>query len=179
MEEPLRFQHFEVYQDPNGQPLVLGQGGMGITYKALDINLSRDVALKVISPQILQGKAAKTRFLREARTAASFRHPHVASVYHLGEEDGAYFYAMEFVDGETLDTYRQRVKNIPAPTALDILEQVADALSAADQLGLVHRDIKPSNLMLYTGSVGRLSVKVIDFGLDKIFKAMEFLTPQH
>ena len=121
MEEPLRFQHFEVYQESNGHPLILGRGGMGITYKAFDVNLGRDVALKVISPQLIEGKEARARFLREARTAASFRHPHVASVYHLGESFGDYFYAMEFVDGETLDTYRQRVKNIPASTALDIL----------------------------------------------------------
>ncbi|MEI6033420.1 MAG: serine/threonine-protein kinase [Verrucomicrobiae bacterium] len=171
MEDPLRFQHFEVYQEPNGDPLVLGRGGMGITYKALDINLSRDVALKVINPQRLTGKAAKTRFLREARAAASFRHPNVASVYHLGEADGSYFYAMEFVDGETIDKFRQRTGNFPAKTALDILEQVADALSAAQQLGLVHRDIKPSNIMLFTDPSGRLVVKLIDFGLAKNFQS--------
>ena len=171
MEEPTRFQHFEVYQEPNGDPLVLGRGGMGITYKALDINLSRDVALKVINPQRLTGKAAKTRFLREARAAASFRHPNVASVYHLGEADGSYFYAMEFVDGETIDKFRQRTGNFPAKTALDILEQVADALSSAQQLGLVHRDIKPSNIMLFPDPNGRLSVKLIDFGLAKSFQS--------
>ena len=170
MEEPLRFQHFEVYQESNGHPHILGRGGMGITYKAFDVNLGRDVALKVISPQLIEGKEARARFLREARTAASFRHPHVASVHHLGESFGDYFYAMEFVDGETLDTYRQRVKSIPATTALDILEQVADALGAASQLGLVHRDIKPSNVMVYTDSNGRLSVKLIDFGLAKSFQ---------
>ncbi|MEI6032678.1 MAG: SUMF1/EgtB/PvdO family nonheme iron enzyme [Verrucomicrobiae bacterium] len=173
MGEPLRFQHFEVYQDPDGRPLELGRGGMGVTYKAFDVNLGRDVALKVISPQLVSGEEARQRFLREARTAASFRHPHVASVYHLGEVEGSCFYAMEFVEGETLEAFRQREGNLPAATSLEIMDQVADALGAAGQLGLVHRDIKPANIMLHTDFNRRLSAKLIDFGLAKSFERQE------
>ena len=153
--------------------MELGRGGMGVTYKAFDITLGRDVALKVISPQIIDGDEGRQRFLREARTAASFRHPHVASVYYLGDADGSCFYAMEFVDGETLDAYSQRAGKIPVATALEILDQVADALGAAGQSGLVHRDIKPSNIMIFTDFNGKLTAKLIDFGLAKSFQRIE------
>jgi serine/threonine protein kinase len=86
----------------DGKPVELGRGAMGITYKALDINLRCLVTLKVISERYLGDESARLRFLREARAAASVRHPNVASVFHLGRTRGTYFYAMEFVEGETL-----------------------------------------------------------------------------
>ncbi len=98
MADPVRFQHFEVPLREDGSLFELGRGAMGITYKAFDTNLRCDVALKVVNAAYLGNEVARQRFLREARTAAAIRHPNVAAVFHLGEEDGNYFYAMELFD---------------------------------------------------------------------------------
>jgi hypothetical protein len=100
--QPRRFEHYEVMLDEDGRPIELGRGAMGVTYKALDVDLRCPVTLKVISERYLGDESARLRFLREARAAASVRHPNVASVFHLGRTASSYFYAMEFVEGETL-----------------------------------------------------------------------------
>lgn len=163
----LRFQHFEVSLREDGSPEELGRGAMGITYKAFDTNLRCHVALKVINASYLQSEIARQRFLREARAAAALRHPNVATVFHLGEEEGNCFYAMEFVDGETVESWMKRSGAIPAATALEIALQVTRALGAAHKQGLIHRDIKPSNLMIVREDDSEFTVKVIDFGLAK------------
>ena len=139
---------------------------MGITYKAFDTNLRCFVALKVINAAFLGSDVARQRFLREARAAAALRHPNVAAVFHLGEEGPDCFYAMEYVDGETVEAMMKREGAVAAPLALEIVLQVARALGAAHKHGLVHRDIKPSNLMIVRED-GEFTVKVIDFGLAK------------
>lgn len=166
MPEPVRFQHFEVPLREDGSLHELGRGAMGITYKAFDTNLRCFVALKVINAAFLSSDVARQRFVREARAAAALRHPNVAAVFHLGEEGGDYFYAMEYVDGETVEAIMKREGAIPSATALEIVLQVSRALGAAHRQGLVHRDIKPSNLMVIRED-GELTVKVIDFGLAK------------
>ena len=103
-----RFEHYEVALGEDGRPLELGRGAMGITYKAIDVDLQCPVTLKVIREKYLGDEAARSRFLREARAAASVRHPNVASVFHLGRKGRDYFYAMEFVEGETLDNLIKR-----------------------------------------------------------------------
>ena len=95
----LRFEHYELLQAEDGRPVELGRGAMGITYKAFDVDLHCPVTLKVISEKYLGEESARLRFLREARAAASVRHPNVASVFHLGRTGQNYFYAMEFVEG--------------------------------------------------------------------------------
>ena len=167
MADTLRFQHFEIPLREDGSPYELGRGAMGITYKAFDTNLRSLVALKVVNANYLDNEVARQRFLREARAAAALRHPNVANVFHLGEQDGNYFYAMEFVDGETVEALMKREGAIPSVTALNITLQVARALGAAQKQGLVHRDIKPANLMLVTEEDEDFTVKVIDFGLAK------------
>ncbi|MBV8223749.1 MAG: hypothetical protein JO232_01005 [Verrucomicrobia bacterium] len=97
-----RFDHYELVMGEDENPVELGRGAMGVTYKAFDINLRCPVTLKVISERYLGDESARLRFLREARAAASVRHPNVASVFHLGRTGQNYFYAMEFVEGETL-----------------------------------------------------------------------------
>ena len=97
-----RFEHYELMTDEDGKPVELGRGAMGITYKAFDVDLRCPVTLKVISEKYLDDESARLRFLREARAAASLRHSNVASVLHLGKTGSSYFYAMEFVEGETL-----------------------------------------------------------------------------
>ena len=95
------FEHYELVRGDDSQPVELGRGAMGVTYRAIDIALGCPVALKVVSEQCLSDESARLRFLREARAAASVRHPNVASVFHLGRTGQAYFYAMEFVEGES------------------------------------------------------------------------------
>jgi serine/threonine protein kinase len=163
-----KFEHFVIMRRADGSLWELGRGAMGVTYKAFDSNLRSDVALKVINAQYLNSDTARQRFLREARAAASLRHPNVATVFHLGNSDGRFFYAMEYVEGETVERRVQREGPLSADLALRITRQVARALIAADRQKLVHRDIKPSNVMLVLDAdEDHLLVKVIDFGLAK------------
>ena len=172
MAEKLIFDHYEVLTREDGSPFELGRGAMGITYKAFDTNLRVNVALKVINSKYLESEIAQQRFLREARAAAQLRHPNVASVFHLGTSRDAFFYAMEFVDGETVESLIKRQGPIDPAVALRITLQVARALAAAEKHHLVHRDIKPANLMLVREDDDFL-VKVIDFGLAKSIKHEE------
>ena len=103
-----RFEHYELVQGEDGKPVELGRGAMGVTYKAFDVDLHCPVTLKVITERYLGDESARLRFLREARAAASVRHTNVASVFHLGRSSGEYFYAMEFVEGETLESLIRR-----------------------------------------------------------------------
>ena len=103
-----RFEHYELVTGEDGTPVELGRGAMGVTYKAFDVDLHCPVTLKVISEKYLGDESARLRFLREARAAASVRHPNVASVFHLGTIGQNYFYAMEFVEGETLEKLIRR-----------------------------------------------------------------------
>jgi serine/threonine protein kinase len=140
---------------------------MGITYKAYDIDLQCPVTLKVISERYLGDESARLRFLREARLAARLRHSNVASVLHLGRTGTSYFYAMEFVEGETLEKLIKRSRQIELKLALEIATQVAAGLSAVHKQKLVHRDIKPSNIMVNVEAGGTLTAKIIDLGLAK------------
>ena len=161
------FDHYELLTNENGGPLELGRGAMGVTYKAFDTNLRCPVALKVISARYLDSEGARRRFVREARSAARIRHPNVASVFHLGTKGREYYYAMEFVEGETLDYYIKRHGRFNVPLALDVASQVTAALGAAQKEQIVHRDIKPTNLMLNFAEERAVHVKVIDFGLAR------------
>jgi serine/threonine protein kinase/Tfp pilus assembly protein PilF len=162
----LRFEHYEVLQNANGTPLELGRGAMGVTYKAVDINLRCAVALKVISAQLIGDESIRRRFVREARAAASVRHPNIASVFHLGTSVDGYFYAMEFVDGEPLDKLIRRSGRLQTKLALEITTQVAAGLAAVYKQKLVHRDIKPGNIMVSLEG-DSASAKIIDLGLAK------------
>jgi serine/threonine protein kinase/TPR repeat protein len=169
MAEADRYQHYEVLRHEDGSLWELGRGAMGITYKAFDTNLRSPVALKVINNAYLNSDVARQRFLREARAAAALRHQNVASVFHLGTDHDCYFYAMEFIDGETVDAYMKRRSPLGPVEALGITLQVSRALAAAAKQQLVHRDLKPANLML-VDEEGEKVVKVIDFGLAKSVK---------
>ncbi len=171
-----RYGHFEILMRPDGSLVELGHGAMGTTYRARDTVLHRVVALKVIGRGVARHPAARTRFLREARAAAQFQHPNVATVSHYGEQDGECFYAMELVEGETLEARVQREGPLPSALTLEIASQIARALMAAEARGVVHRDLKPTNLMLSTqpgegGTDGTPTIKVIDFGLAKAVTA--------
>ncbi|MBA3832592.1 MAG: protein kinase [Chthoniobacterales bacterium] len=137
----------------DGRPWELGRGAMGVTYRALDTSLRRTVALKLIKADFAgHGSDTRERFMREARAAAALRHPNVATVYQSGidEESGQCFYAMELVEGETLEERVRRSGPLDMPSVIEIARQIAAALAAAEKRGLVHRDLKPANVMLAT-----------------------------
>src|SRR5262249_43938533 len=162
-----RFENYELARGEDGTPIELGRGGMGITYKAFDVELRCPVTLKVISERYLHDESARLRFLREARAAASLRHPNIASVFHLGKSGGKYFYAMEFVEGETLGHLIQRRGRLEVKLALEIINQVAVGMAAMHKKKLVHRDIKPNNIMVSLEEGGAVTAKIIDLGLAK------------
>ena len=164
---PERFDHYQVATHADGSLVELGRGAMGVTYKAVDLELLRTVTLKIINERYLGDESTRPRFLREARAAASLRHPNVASVFHLGCSGSRYFYAMEFVEGETLEHLIKRSGRLELKLALEIATQVATGLDAVHKQKLVHRDIKPSNIMVKLDDGGTLTAKIIDLGLAK------------
>lgn len=143
---------------------VIGQGGMGRVYLARDGRLDRDVAIKVLHATRAGERAARMRFLREGRAAAAVEHPHVMTIYQVGEENDLPFIVMQRLDGHTLSEYRERAGRVPVAEVLRIGRESAEGLAAAHRLGLVHRDIKPDNIFL-VGS--KRQVKIIDFGLAR------------
>jgi len=165
---PRQFENYELVIGEEGNVIELGRGAMGVTYKAMDTNLHRLAALKVISPRCIRDERIRERFIQEARAAASLRHEHIASVYHLGFTGSIYFYAMEYVEGQTLKQVLHSRGPLPEELALEITSQVAAALAAAHQRQLVHRDIKPANLIVSFDQKNKPMVKVIDFGLVKV-----------
>ena len=139
----------------------LGEGGMGVVYKAEDLQLGRTVALKFLAPHAAEDPESKTRFLREARTSASLDHPNICGVYEIGETDGQPFFSMAFIEGQTVrDKIRERP--LPLEEALDIAIQTGEGLAVAHKKGIIHRDVKSANLMVTPDQV-----KVMDFGLAK------------
>jgi len=165
---PERLENFQIARRPDGSLWELGRGTMGITYKAFDTDLRVPVVLKVINPAVLGNADTSERFLSEARTAGRLHHPNIATVLRLGDTNGLQFYAMEYCDGETVHQFVERHGALELKLALEIALQVATALVAAQELGLVHRDIKPANLMVTGRPPEEFTVKVIDFGLAKL-----------
>jgi hypothetical protein len=162
-----RFEYYELVTGEDGKPVELGRGAMGVTYKAFDVDLHCPVTLKVISERYLGDESARLRFLREARAAARLRHSNVASVLRLGRTGSSYFYAMEFVEGETLEKLIKRSGRVEVKLALEIATQVAAGLAAVHKQKLVHRDIKPSNIMVSLEEGGAVTAKIIDLGLAR------------
>src|SRR6266404_4006944 len=172
------FGDFEIARREDGSSWELGCGAMGVTYRATDKVLHRAVALKVIETPAAAGgsQAVRERFLREARAAAALKHPNVAGIFQFGaspEIDRCY-YAMELVEGETLEALVRREGPLKVEQALEIAIQVTRALVAAAAQGLIHRDLKPGNIMLprTDAATAEMEVKVIDFGLAKVTNAL-------
>jgi serine/threonine protein kinase/Tol biopolymer transport system component len=139
----------------------LGEGGMGVVYKAHDTKLDRDVALKFLPTRLAASTQDKARFIQEAKAASALNHPNVCTIHDIQEHDGQLFIVMEFVDGQTL---RARLGSLSQKQAIDIGIQVADGLAAAHEKGIVHRDIKPENIMLRKDGI----CQIMDFGLAKL-----------
>jgi hypothetical protein len=175
LEDRVRFGVYQIDRHADGSLYEVGRGAMGVTYRATDTSLQRKVALKIIKTDIAERSAdARERFMREARAAAALRHENIATVYQFGMclETGQYFYAMELIEGETLEERVRRTGPLDARITIEIAQQVTSALAVAEKNGLVHRDLKPANLMLFspdgeTSNNEKLLVKIIDFGLAK------------
>ena len=141
----------------------IGAGGMGEVYLAQDTKLDRKVALKILPPQFAADTDRMARFVREAKSASALNHPNILTIYEIDETEAGHFIATEFIDGETLRDRALSVR-LPLDAALDLAIQIASALGAAHQAGIVHRDIKPENVMVREDGL----VKVLDFGLAKL-----------
>ncbi len=141
----------------------IGAGGQGTVYKATDTKLGRTVVIKVLPPELTVKEANLKRFEREARLASALDHPNICTIFDLNDIDGVHFIAMQYVEGKNV---RELVNGRPLdlPSALTITIQVADALAAAHERGIIHRDIKAGNVMVTPSG----QVKVLDFGLAKL-----------
>ncbi len=152
---------------------LLGEGGMGAVYQAVDSQLGRFVALKVMRPRLADFEEARGRFLREARAAAALEHDHVVPIYQVGEDNGVPYLAMPLLHGQSLSERLRRDSRLPVAEVLRIGREIAEGLAAAHEHGLVHRDIKPANIWIEEGS-GR--VKILDFGLARVANEAACLT---
>src|SRR5437660_71990 len=148
--------HYEILEK-------LGEGGMGVVYKARDTHLDRFVAIKVLPPEKVADPERKRRFVQEAKTASALNHPNIVHIYDIAEADGIQFIAMEYVAGNTLDQLIGR-KGLHLNETLRYAVQIADPLSKAHAAGIIHRDLKPGNIMVTDQGL----VKVLDFGLAKL-----------
>jgi eukaryotic-like serine/threonine-protein kinase len=142
---------------------LLGEGGMGVVYRAFDPKLRRQVAIKLLPD--LTDAAARHRFQREARTVTALNHPHILTVYDVGEHDGRQYLVTELVDGGTLRSWAEAEKRSPRQI-VDVLVGVADGLATAHGAGIIHRDIKPENILIAKNGYAKLA----DFGLAKLFQ---------
>jgi serine/threonine protein kinase len=148
--------HYEVIS-------ILGQGGMGVVYKARDKELGRYVAIKVLPAHLVSDPERKKRFVQEARTASALNHPNIVTIHEIAHDKGIDFIVMEQVAGKTLDELIPR-KGMRLKEALSVATQITDALVAAHAVGIIHRDLKPGNIMVTESG----QAKVLDFGLAKL-----------
>jgi len=143
----------------------IGEGGMGIAYRAIDSHLDRTVTIKVLRPEAVGDAERKWRFVREAKAASALNHPHIVTIHDIDSDQGVDFIVMEYVEGSTLDK-RIPKGGLPLAEALDYAAQIASALGAAHAAGIIHRDVKPANVIIGPGA----RVKVLDFGLAKLME---------
>ena len=166
----------------------IGRGGMGIVYRAHQITLDRPAALKILSDQYAGNTEYVVDFIKEARAAAKLNHPHIVQAYAVGEDEGVYFFAMEFINGETMKTYMKREGSVPIDFALEVIQQIAEALDYAwKEQRLIHRDIKPDNIMLAKNGrakladlgLARVAGEIEDADSDEVLGTPQYISPEH
>lgn len=155
-----RLSHYRIVEE-------ISRGGMGVVYRAVDVNLGRDVALKVLPEDLVDDENRRKRLVQEARAASALEHPHIAVIHEVGEAEGVTFIAMELIRGEKLSELLSRGP-LPPTRALSLTTEIAEALARAHETGIVHRDLKPANIMVTPDG----HAKVIDFGLAKVTEAV-------
>src|SRR5437764_3567325 len=160
----VRFGNFEVMNDSEGRPVLLGKGTFGRTYQARHCFLDIIVALKIITERYVADAAVRQRFLTEARAVAKLSHPHIARLYDFGEMDGVLHYAMEYCGGGSLADHVAKKGPLSLRQTMEIAQQISGALKCAHTAGFIHRDLKPSNIMLTTPD-GPPFAKLIDLAL--------------
>ena len=168
----LKFKKDQVFAGKYRIIQKVGEGGMGVVYKAQDTKLDRPVALKFLPPEMTRDPDSKRRFVQEAKAAAALNHPNITTVHEIGEDEGRTFIAMEFIEGQTL---KDKIAQGPLAVneAVDIASQVAEGLKEAHDRGIIHRDIKPANIML----TGKGQAKIMDFGLAKLAWGADLTQP--
>ncbi len=154
------FSHYKILDE-------LSRGGMGVVYRAVDVKLDREAALKVLPPELVEDEERKRRFVQEAKAAAALEHPHIGVIYEIGETEGVTFIAMELIRGDKLGDVIQK-ERLSVSRALDLGIEVAEGLALAHDKGIVHRDLKPGNIMLTEDG----HAKIIDFGLAKLVEPL-------
>src|SRR3989304_6609465 len=153
---PRKLSHYEIREE-------LSRGGMGIVYRALDVKLEREVALKILLPGVVKNEVRKRRFIQEARLASALKHPNLAVIYEVDDAEDETFIAMELIEGSKLSDLLARERlSISRATAMAV--EILEGLSSAHEKGIVHRDLKPANLMVTENG----HIKIIDFGLAKL-----------
>jgi serine/threonine protein kinase len=158
--------HFQILEK-------VGEGGMGVVYKAVDLNLKRSVALKLLPPEVTNDPGRRKRFVQEAQSASALNHPHIVTIHEIGSAGEVDFIAMEYVEGNPLQKVIGKT-GLELGSALKYAIQIADALSVAHKNGIIHRDLKPQNIMI----TGTDQVKVLDFGLAKLIQPAESSSPE-
>ncbi len=141
----------------------LGSGGMADVFRARDINLQRDVAIKLLHEDLIYDPSFRARFLQEARSAANLAHPNIVTIFDFGEDNGRYFIAMEFIDGTDLKTFIRRLGHLSIHQAIDFMIQICAGVGYAHRAGLVHCDLKPQNVLVTTDN----RTKITDFGISR------------
>jgi serine/threonine protein kinase len=157
---------------------VLGEGGMGVVYRARHRWTHRPVALKVLNAEAASSEESIARFMREARSAAALRHPNVVDVLDMGRDEGGVYLALELLEGDSLGRALQRAVRLPLDETLRYLLPVMDALAAAHRHGIVHRDLKPDNILLARTEKGEIVPKLLDFGIAKVRTATNSVSTQ-
>jgi serine/threonine protein kinase len=152
--------HYKVFEE-------ISRGGMGVVYRAVDMKLDREVAIKVLPPELVADPERKRRFVQEAKAAAALHHPHIATIFEIDEADDTTFIAMELIRGKKLGELFEGERP-PLGRILEIATEIVEGLARAHEKGIVHRDLKPGNLMLTEDE----HVKIIDFGLAKLIEPM-------
>src|SRR5258706_2024902 len=154
-----RLSHFQILE-------TLGEGAMGVVYKARDTHLGRLVAVKILTTQSISDPRRRVRFLQESKTASAVNHPNLVHIYDVGQAEGVDFIAMEYVSGQTLQQLIAGT-DCAIPKIVDYAMQIADGLGAAHAVGILHRDVKPANIMVHDENL----IKILDFGLAKLWKS--------
>ena len=152
--------HYEIKEE-------LSRGGMGVVYRAVDTKLDREVAIKVLPPELMADETRRHRFVQEAKAAAAIHHPHIATIHEIDEAGGVHFIVMELIEGEKMSELLARDRLSVART-LELTVEIAEGLSRAHEKGVVHRDLKPANIMITVDG----HVKIIDFGLAKLIEPL-------